>query len=159
MESIKIFVDRLKNGQTLGIDEVLSPLFLEIDEKELFFKESVFVKGKAYLVDDHLLIQLSINTEALLPCSVCNELTKFVIGIKNFNITILLADIRGAIYDCTDSIREAILLQVPLFTECGEGICAERENIQKFLKIEKKVPSSDSKTFPFADLTLKKSSS
>ena len=153
MDNLKIYIDRLNGGQTQEIDETLAPDFLDVNEKELSFKDPVHIKAEVYLADDYLVIDLNADTFAWLPCSICNENVRTPITIKNFHLTQPLAEIKAAIFDLVEKVREVILLQTPLFTECNEGKCPERENIKKFLKPDEK-PSNpaDINYFPFADL-------
>ena len=153
MENLKIYVDRLKGSPPCKIEAALPPDFLAIDDEELLFKDPVNVKGEAYLADEHLIIHLSIETAAYLPCSICNDAVHTPIQIKNIYLTEALSEIKGAVYDLADQIRETILLQTPLFTECSGGKCPERDFIKKFLKPEE-TPSdpADIPHFPFAGL-------
>ena len=64
IETFKIFIKQLENGQTEKIDMTVAPDFLEIAEKDLQFKEPVHVSGKAYLTDEHLVLNLSAKTKA-----------------------------------------------------------------------------------------------
>jgi hypothetical protein len=152
MDSLKIYIDRLKGGQILKIDEALSPDFLEIDEKDLLFEAPVQLKGKAYLANnEHLIIHLHIETTACIPCSICNDLIQIPIIIKNIYLTKPIVEIKGALFDIIDEVRESILLQTPPFTECNHGKCPERENLKQFLKPSQKKDTTDILHFPFAD--------
>jgi uncharacterized metal-binding protein YceD (DUF177 family) len=153
MENLKVYVDRLRGGHTMNIDETLPPEFMELEDEELSFEEPVHVRGEAYLADEHLVVHLNIDTKAILPCSICNDEVCLPLAIKNIYFTEPLADIKTAIFDVAEQVRETVLLQTPLFTECHDGKCPERENIKKFLKPEDK-PSNpgDVTHFPFADL-------
>ena len=158
MEKFKIYIDRLKNGHVEKFNETAPPTLLNIEEDELAFHEDIQVNGEAYLADDHLVAHFSIETSAFLPCSICNEPVRLPIVIKDAYSTLPLTEVHSAICDLTDEIRETILLQVPLFAECNEGKCPEREEIKKFFN-----PNSQSKEeegnpphqvhFPFADLS------
>ncbi len=154
MDQLKIYVDRLKNGESLKIEEVLSPDFLEIDEDDLHFKDPVRLTGEAYLSNDHLIIHLNIGTTALLPCSICNTPVQIPISVKNIYLTQPLEEIKGAIYDITNEVRESILIQTPLFAECSKGNCPERENLKNFLNSNHTNSSQDKDIvhFPFSDL-------
>lgn len=150
-----IYVDRLKDGQTLKIEEKSSPEFLDIHEEELSFTDPVSISGKAYLAEDHLVLQLDIRTQFVMPCSICNEKVTLPIEIKNFYHVEPIAEITSHIFDFTELLREDILLQVPPFVECHEGRCPERGTISPYLKKEEKTPSSkknDHVHYPFADL-------
>jgi uncharacterized metal-binding protein YceD (DUF177 family) len=153
MENLKIYIDRLKDGQAQKIEETLAPDFLDVKEEELFFETPVQVRGEVYLADDHLVIHLDMETSATMPCSICNSAISIPIVVKNSYHTEPLKEIKSATYDVAERVRETILLQTPLFTECNGGKCPEREHLKKFLKPDEK-PSDpgDIVHFPFADL-------
>ncbi len=154
MEALKIYIDRLKNGQNQAIKETLTPEFLDIQDEELAFKDPVQVKAEAYVTDDFLVIHLTTETSAWLPCSICNESIRTPISIKNLALTIALEEIKGAIFDLTEKLRDTILLQTPLYTECNNGKCPERENLKKFLNSEEKTSGNgDHSYLPFSDLS------
>ena len=152
MENLKIYIDRLKGGQTQKINETLSPEFLDIDEEELLFDKPVQLKGETYLANEHLIIHLNIETTACLPCSVCNDPVHVPIVIKNITLTEPISEIKGATFNLTNEVRESILIQTPLFSECHNGKCPERENLKQFLKPVQKKSDDTIVHFPFADL-------
>jgi uncharacterized metal-binding protein YceD (DUF177 family) len=147
MESFKIYIDRLKAGHTERIEEEISSAFLDVHEKELSFPEPVKINGEAYLADDHLVIHLHMETKVKLPCSICNEPLTLPLVIDDFYHTEPTKELRSPVFDYTDALREAVLLQAPPFAECREGNCPERENINKYLK-----EASHPVTYPFQDL-------
>ncbi|MBS0620072.1 MAG: hypothetical protein JSS61_01255 [Verrucomicrobia bacterium] len=149
MDSLKVYIDRLKNEELFAIEETLPPEFMELQEAGLQFKKPIQVKGDAYLANDHLVIQLHLHTEVFLPCSICNEFVSYPIEIHNLSITQPLEDIKKSVYDLSGEIRESILLQVPPFVECGGGNCPEREKLKEFLK---RPEGSDIIHYPFAEL-------
>ena len=157
MEQLKIYVDRLKEGHQELLNEVLSPSFFDIEDKDLHFSGDVHVEGEVYLANEHLVVHLNIDVNAVLPCAICNELTNHPISIKNLYLTKPLAEIKGAVYDLSNEVRESILLQTPRFTECNQGKCPERESIKKYLA-PKEQKALDTKAkgevvhFPFADI-------
>ncbi len=158
MEKLKIYIDRLKNGHVEKFKETVEPGFLGIIEEELNFPENVEVSGEVYLADDHLVAHLSICTSAKLPCSICNTPVCIPITIQNAYSTVLLEEVRSATYDLTNEIRETTLLQAPLFAECNNGKCPERDQIKKFLHSESDAQQSLEQSpvvhFPFADLDV-----
>jgi uncharacterized metal-binding protein YceD (DUF177 family) len=146
MENLKIYIDRLKGGVSHKVDETLTPDFLEVDDEELLFDDPVHIQGEVYLAEEHLVIHLNIDTSVYLPCSICNDAVSLPVAIKNIYLTVPLSEIKGAVFDLKEEIRECILLQVPLFAECNAGKCPDRENLKKFLR------TNDDAHFPFADL-------
>ncbi len=147
---LKIYVDRLKSGDTESIDEKVTPDFLEA-EKELSFPAEVTISGRAYLANDHLILQLKIKTKARLPCSMCNQTLETSLEVPDFYLTVDLTDLPSAIYDYTDEVRSALLLKVPQFTECNEGSCPNRPDINKYFKSPSK--TDDGNHYPFSTLS------
>ncbi len=154
LEPFKIFIDRLKGGQTEKIDEVADPKFLDVDEKELSFPSKIEVKGEAYLTDDFLMIRLKVKAVALMPCAICNEMIKRELKVDNFIHAEPIEDIPSAVFDFGELLREALLLDLPQYIECNNGNCPERASITPFLRSQAR---AENKTtyFPFADMNDK----
>lgn len=153
-DRFRIFVEQLREGHTEEIDETFTPAFLDVQEKDLVFEKPVRVNGQVYLADDMLVLHLDIATVAGIPCSVCNRPVEVPIAIEEFYHAVPLNEIKGAVYDFSEILRETILLEVPLLAECGDGKCPQRKVIEKFLKKEKS-PGADDESEgyrPFADL-------
>jgi uncharacterized metal-binding protein YceD (DUF177 family) len=152
MNDLKIYVDRLKHGQSEKIDITVPSDFLEIKEEELSFREPVHIRIEAYLANEHLITHLDIETAAFLPCSICNTQVRIPLASKGLYLSTPLSEIKNAVFDTTDEIRESVLLQAPLFAECNGGNCPERKNIKQFLeKTIQEKKSIEEKYFPFAD--------
>lgn len=150
IDQLKIYIDRLSEDREETISCSVDPVTLDMVESELQFKDPVEMQGKAYLTKEHLVIHLSLETKALLPCSICNSMSPMPIKIQGEYYTIPLAEVRK-IYDLTENIRESILVLIPPFFECGGGTCKERENLGKYLKhSDEKV--ADPHHFPFTEL-------
>ena len=148
--SLKILIDRLKGGQTQKIEEKLEPNFLGPDEEELHFKAKVEVKGEAYLTDGHLIIHLKASTEVVMPCAVCNRMIGADLRVDNFYHTEPIEEIKGAIFDPSDALREALLIELPKTVECKKGNCPERAAITPFLRPNARKEKTT--YFPFADM-------
>ncbi len=147
MSPFKILIDRLKGGSTHKIDLRIDPTFLGPDEPELKFKHQVLIKGEAYLTDEHLIIHLKASTEARMPCSVCNEMIGIDLKVDNFYHTEPIEEIKGAIFDFSEALRESLLIELPKTVECNGGKCSERASITPFIKSQK-----ERTHFPFANM-------
>lgn len=156
-DHFRIFVEQLREGHTEEIDETFPPAFLDVHEKELVFTEPVTVKGEVYLAEDTLVLHLDIEAVAEVPCSVCNKPVEVPISIEGFYHAVPVNEIKGAVYDFSEVLRETILLEVPHLAECREGKCPQRKTIGKYLKKEKSPGSDDDGEGyrPFADLDFK----
>ena len=138
-EKLKIYIDRLREEKTETIEETLSPAYIDVDEPDLKFNAPVKNQGKAYLAEEHLVIQLKIETAAMISCSICNEPVKTPILLSNYYQTEELSQIKGQVYDYLLPLREAILLEVPSFVECM-GNCPKRAELKKYLQEDKRNP-------------------
>lgn len=152
MEEFKIYIDRLKGGQTQRIEGSFDQAFLEIEEPELRFPNPIKVSGAAYLTDDHLIINLTASTMAEMPCAVCNEMIQTLIATKDFYHAEPLSDIPSAVFDLSAPLREALLIEVPRTVECNGGKCPSREILQPFMRAEKRLEKTD--YFPFSNIDL-----
>lgn len=141
---LKIYVDRLRDSQTEVIEETASPDFLEVKEQDLQFLKPIRMSGKAYLAENHLIIKLKIITEATMPCLICNTSIQKKIHVPTFYLVEDVSNIKGNIYDYTEPMREAILLEVPYSVECM-GNCPIRGELKSYL-------DNGKSRFPFADL-------
>jgi len=150
LDTFKIWIDRLKEGQTQKIDALLSSDFLDINETDLSFPFPVKVRGEAYLADVHLLLRLNASTRVVMPCSICNQMIEKDLKIVDFYHTEPLEDVRDAIFDFSAILREALLLELPQYVECNSGNCPQREIIAPYLR--KKTRAEPDIHFPFADL-------
>jgi len=154
-ETFKIFVDRLRLGKKETIRESVSPDFILLKEGDLVFNDQVEIKGEAYVVDQELVMHLDIETQAQLYCSICNEALKVPIRLRNFYHVVALDQIKGAIYDYREMLRETLIVEAPQFAECG-GQCPKRKEYAVYMK-NAETDSADEKeeTYrPFADLNL-----
>ena len=151
-DAFKIYVDRLSAGQVEKIEESFDPVFLDIEEEDLKFEVPIQVSGEAYITDEYLIIHLKVQTSAKMPCSICNEMISVSIFLKNFYHIQSLSEVKGVIFDYSLSLREAILLELPKYVECGGGTCLERKNIAQYLKKDNELPEDNHTYFPFADL-------
>jgi uncharacterized metal-binding protein YceD (DUF177 family) len=146
---LKLYTEQLKSGKREAIELMLPPDFLKIEESDIAFKTPIHLKGEAYAADDHLVLQLSAQTEALMPCGICNEMTLVFLQTEEIYHTILFEDLPSTIFDFSDIVREEIVLLIPQFVECKQGECPERSSVSKYIKSKSVSPTNH---FPFADL-------
>lgn len=150
----KIYIEQLREGHEEKIQEKLDPSFLDIHEADLSFDKPVELEGVAYLAEHELVLHWNIRTEALVVCSICNELVRVPINVQNFYYSEPIKEIKTGIYNYKDLLRETILLEVPSFTECQGGNCPKRIEYQKYLK-DSNQSSEEEGYHPFADLDWK----
>lgn len=134
-DTFKIFVLRLKEGHQEHLREELSPEFVDIQESDVKFQVPVRVEGLASLSDDTFLLKLHVETEVTLPCAICNQPVQVPLSIPDFLFTAPLSEVRGGVFDYRDTLREAILLEIPPRAECGGGDCPERAVLAQYLKL------------------------
>ena len=152
---LKVYIDRLKDGGEEKLSASISTAFLEIEDSELTFDETLSLSGEAYVTDDHLILRFEAKTCAYVPCSICNSPVKIPILLSNFYHAEPIEEIPSAVFDFSEILREDILIQVPLFAECQNGNCPEREHVKNILKQTpsgQNPASSHSVQFPFSNL-------
>lgn len=149
-EIFHISMRTLTSGKTIKFDGKIDPKFIEIMESELKFIDPIQIQGKAYIVDDFLIIHLNAMTFATMPCASCNEMKKTKISLENFRINEPLESI-PEVYDFRAALKEALLLELPKFLDCEEGNCPKKTDLKPFLK-KTKGKKKDSVHYPFSQL-------
>lgn len=150
-----VLVEHLKDGKSTPIDEVFEPTTLELADDELSFESPIHVQGSGYLAEDLVVIQLDIEGSCYLPCAVCNKPVKIPFVLENTYITKPLSECSGGKVCFLQDLREAILLEIPSFTECEGGQCPERSHMAPYLKQPSlKTPRQEEKDlyYPFDGL-------
>lgn len=137
-DTFKIFVHRLKDGHEEKIEERLDPHFLDIKEAELSCDDPINLKGVAQLADDLFILRMTIETQVIMPCAICNQDVHVKIFIPNLYHTESLENIKSGVFDYREVLREAILLEVPYIAECNSGDCPERASMAKYLHNDQK---------------------
>jgi uncharacterized metal-binding protein YceD (DUF177 family) len=153
-DAFKIYVEQLRDGHIEKIDEVFPSDILGVHEKDLDYEDDVLVKGDAYLAEENLILNLSISTFAILPCTICNEPVRVKVEVNRLYHAIPLEEIKGGVYSFKELVREAVILESPVFAEC-EGKCPRRQELARYFR--KKVPPSEGPSDhdgyqPFANL-------
>lgn len=152
-DTFKIFVDQLRDGHVELIDETLDPSFIDLHDPDLTFQDPVRVEGEAYMADDDFVMRLDVETSALVPCAICNTMIAVPMEIRDAYIIVPRKDIKTAIFNFKEPLREQIVLDAPKHAECN-GKCPRRKEIAKYLKESSEDPEDDSndRYHPFADL-------
>ena len=153
-ENLKVYIERLQGSKTQKIDEILNASEISLQDDGLKFKDPIHVEGDAYVTDEWLIVQLHIHTQVIIPCALCNEAMTLELSCANFIEEIPLDEIRGQVYDLAALIREAILLEIPFYPQCGGTSCLNRDKIEKYLSKESKSKKGKKEEThnPFRDL-------
>ena len=147
-EEFTIYVDRLRNGAVETIDLSLSAVCLEQDDERLRFEGAVIIRGEAYVAEDELVLHLSLEATALVPCVICQKELALPVVVKDWYHAEPLEQIPTALYCFRPLVRESLILEAPQLAECGHN-CPERKNIEHYLS------KGDTQYRPFADLNIK----
>jgi uncharacterized metal-binding protein YceD (DUF177 family) len=152
---LKIYVDQLRGGKEWSLNAELTPEFIGVQEAELIFTAPVFLKGKAYLAEDDLVIQVSIATKARMPCRVCNDFFDREVLVEKLVHVEPLTHLKRGFVDISPILREAVLLEIPPVAECHGGHCPRRQEIEKYLSEPSDDPSEEHEGYqPFKNLSL-----
>ncbi len=147
-EVFKIYPDRLRDGKREELHLVVAPDFLDVQEGDHSFASPVKSDGEAYVSDSDLVLHFDVDTSCEIPCSVCGEPVKVGVNPKGVYQVVPLDEVKGAVYDFSAALREAILLETPQFAECNGGKCTHRGEMEPFLKKGEEFQQ------PFKDLEL-----
>lgn len=134
-EVFYIYIDRLSEGGVETIDEKVDPAFLDVTDGNLFFPEPITFQGSAYLAENHLILTLNLSTRYQTFCKICNDLILLPFSLKGLYITEEVSNIPSKIFDLQEPLRDAILLEIPLYSEC-EGGCPMRKDLKNYFKQE-----------------------
>ena len=152
-DRFKIYIDRLRDDQPESWEGEFSPEFMETEEQELHFRKPVQVKGQAQVTDGELLVTMRLCAKAEIPCSICNEKTEVAIAPETIVHMLPISEVKGAVFNWAPVAREAILLEVPGYAECG-GNCPRRPEMERHMKRNDGEAEDKDGYRPFADLQL-----
>ena len=149
---LKIHLERLQEGKKEQFEESISPDVLQLSDDILTFTEPVSISGCAYASEDFLILQFNVHASVTLACSLCNEMMKLPINLHDVIEEISLDEIEGSVYDLAPLIREAILLEIPFYVQCGGDMCKNRKSVEKYLRQSDAVHPEQDTQQPFKDL-------
>lgn len=98
------------------------------------YQSPIAVAADCLFNEDLLLVNLEIKTDVCAPCTICSETFSFPLHIKEVRLEFAIdpAEHKEKI-DLVPHIREAVLLETPLYVECSRGHCPERATLAKYL--------------------------
>jgi len=134
---LTVNVQRLKSlsdGKEELLAAVLPSTCIGVSDSEMHFEAPIEVEGKAYLAGEELIVQLSIATEVLQPCCICNTWTTHPLNLKKLILHIDAEEMRGDQIDLLPVVREEVLLAVDAYVECSDSGCPERDHLRHYLK-------------------------
>jgi uncharacterized metal-binding protein YceD (DUF177 family) len=148
MQHFEIFIDRLKEGEELSIDEFLEPSCLELkDDDELSASSPIHVQGRVYSASDWVIIDVKVNASVEMKCAMCNNQFTYAIEIPRFVYEKQMSTIEHGKWDVQNELREAILLEVPFFALCNGDSCRNIAEIQQFIRTEQTSKKGENKPF------------
>ncbi len=155
-DAFKIYVEQLRKGHVEKLEETFPSDFLDVHESELRFPGPVTLKGEAYLANEDLVLHFDVSYSVELPCAICNQPVQQEVAIRGHYHHVPLTEVKGAVFNFREPLRELILLEIPLFAEChgDEEGCPERKVIARYLKESSSeiVEEEEEGYQPFADL-------
>src|SRR6185295_13577109 len=137
--ALPVDCNRLKSGDVEEIDVQLSAQAIDlVNEQELKIAEPIKVHLRAFVAEESLICSLEIEVLLELPCSLCREPFSFPLHILEYTHEEPLSQIKHGMFDAGPLVREAILLEIPFYPQCGGKECKNRASVEKYLKKEKK---------------------
>ena len=133
-DQFTIYLDRLQGDREELLEDEVDCDFLDIQEKELWFREKVRFSVQATLMEELLVLKVDAQANASIPCAICNREVRVKLIVRQNYFDVPLAEIKARVFNFKELLREAILLEVPLTVECGQGNCPERKTITRYLR-------------------------
>lgn len=147
---LRFFLDRIRAQGREVLDTSVSPDFMDIHEAGLSFPDPIKIEGEVYLAGEEVVMALRAETVICMPCAICNEEVR--LPLQNAWTSIEPADsFRHGVIDLRETVRENLLIEVPLIAEC-EGNCPRRKEIAPYLRQKQEGQKEETGYRPFADL-------
>lgn len=148
MKHFEIFIDRLKDGEELAIDELLDPSCLDLaEDDELTASSPIQVQGRVYAASDWVVIDAKVSTSVGMKCAMCNDPFTYAIELPRFFDEKEISTIENGKWDIQKELREAILLEIPFFALCNGDSCHNIAEIQQFIRTEQASKRGENKPF------------
>jgi hypothetical protein len=74
MDKLNSDINQLKDDLSKDLDLLVDSSHFGVEEGELKLDGVVSLSGTTYQTNEHLILELDIDTKAQIPCSVCNTL-------------------------------------------------------------------------------------
>lgn len=132
MEELELYIDRLRSSEYKDFSLEAGPHIMESSDNEASFEKDLLISGAATLANDHLVLNISIETEVINYCKICNDPISHPLLIEEKHMAFSLKKMKSGVFSLKDTIRELVFLNLPRFSEC-EGKCPERTVIDKYL--------------------------
>ncbi len=150
-DSFKVYINDLAKGKTHGLEIKEPAEVLEIEDSELEMIGDLSVIGEVYIAGNELILHLSLNVTAQLPCKFCNGPAEVPIEVNDLYETIEVDKLKTGIFNFLEIVKENLLIEVPFLAECNQGNCSERAEMGKYLSKEES-SNKDQGQKPFANL-------
>ncbi len=131
---LPIKINQINEDQMKQIDSNIDSDLLNFEKDKLLLGKSIHFSRKIELSEKFLTLLFSAELEVYLPCKICNNLSPIPLLLENLSYTIGLDEIPEEGFDLLEPLRQEISLATPLFTECNQGHCPERDGIAHYIK-------------------------
>lgn len=135
-QPLVLFLDQLLPDEEMSVSWTLDPSFLDFSPNdEVQPSRSVLVQGVCSLVDGVALLNLRMRAFFSVRCALCNEPFEYEVCLDRWTHQELVENIKKKRWDVSEKVREAIVVEIPFFPQCGGNKCLHREEIQKYLHV------------------------
>ncbi|WP_213357477.1 hypothetical protein [Chlamydiifrater phoenicopteri] len=136
VDDLKIYVYRLKNiGDRETLQYTVAPETFAEKGLEQVFSCPVQVSGHVERVDDEqLILSLSLQTEVGVSCPFCDKAFLRPVAIESICHLIEREQLRDGVFDCSDLIRQEILLESEGLYECEPEGCPSKAGVESYLQ-------------------------
>ena len=148
-----IRVDGCVGEEESFLEESFAPSLVDLpDGDECLVHSPIKVRGNVYKANDWVILEASVDTSILMPCSTCNELFEYPIHIDSWRVQENLSSIKEGFWDLTEQLREVIVLEFPHLAMCGKSACKNFDKVKPYLKSDIEKDSGLVTHRPFEEL-------
>jgi uncharacterized metal-binding protein YceD (DUF177 family) len=108
----------LKSSEYKEFSLVAGPYIMESCDNEASFEKDLLIKGAATVTTDHLVLNISIDTEVVNYCTICNDPISHPLHVEEKHVAFSLDTMKSGVFSLKEFIRELVFLNLPRFSEC-----------------------------------------
>jgi len=132
-----LYLDHLQPDEEMAVSYTIDPAFLDFNPKdEVQPSRPVVVEGTCSLVDDFVILNLLVKAFFSVHCAHCNEQFEYEVCIDHFAHQELLENIEQKKWNLSEIVREAIVLELPFFPQCGGKKCLHIDELRKYFHVQ-----------------------
>ena len=147
-ERLELHLDQLQGMEVKEFTIQAKAAFLG-EEEGYCWMDPVVCHIRAQRTSEEVILWCSATLSYSRHCSCCEEPLIQQLMVRDAVCTLDAHAVRHGIIDLAPLLREELLLELPLFSDCGDRCCPHRQSLTGCLK---KQPAAEEQHYPFRHL-------